>query len=520
MIHSPLTKSLKPSSLFFVLLVVGLSCFAALTQAEEPMIIYNEDNDHFYNLPPECMTREYVERYFNNYADTKITDYFLCLNGQVASFDSKTLQTVWDEIDQYENPSRWMANAKLLHDRGVDFYAVGVERCRANGISPWISIRMNDVHCVGVKPRHFRTTRHYEEHPELWRVPDAVEKKISDWNAYAYNYSRKEVRDYYLALVQEVLERYDMDGLELDWMRFGYHLTPGKEREEAVFLTEFVRQARVLTNEASEKRGHPVQLAVRIPQTVETALGLGMDGITWAKEGLIDVMTVSTFLSADFNTPIQQWKDELGDAATTVKIVPATDNGIYSYAQRRVYTDAALVYGWANTMYWQGANAFYLFNYPYTAGDNPGLGTWQMLTTGLSRETVLRAQRRHPVSLRDFVLYGMSSECQLPKKTDTNLKFSVQIGQKPDRGRAHVCLAFTEGENLNETAIRLKLNGHETPMVTDILYSPTDCFGEKIARAVSFEFSHEQLIDGINEITLEATEFPQELVWVEIRCGY
>ena len=45
----------------------------------------------------------------------------------------------------------------------------------------------------------------------------------------AFDYGREEVRAYHTKLVKELIERYDFDGLELDWMRFGFHFRPGYE---------------------------------------------------------------------------------------------------------------------------------------------------------------------------------------------------------------------------------------------------------------------------------------------------
>ena len=42
-----------------------------------------------------------------------------------------------------------------------------------------------------------------------------------------------EVRKHHMALIHELAQRYDFDGLELDWMRFGFHFRPGHEREGA-----------------------------------------------------------------------------------------------------------------------------------------------------------------------------------------------------------------------------------------------------------------------------------------------
>lgn len=130
-----------------------------------------------------------------------------------------------------------MDNARLLHERGLDPYTVWIARCREKGISPWLSMRMNDIHSVD-EPNSFMHSSFWREHPEFWRVPNG---SASPWQNRAMNYAHAEVRAHQMAFVGELLERYDPDGLELDWMRFGWHLTPGREQKEGRHLAEFVR---------------------------------------------------------------------------------------------------------------------------------------------------------------------------------------------------------------------------------------------------------------------------------------
>ena len=59
---------------------------------------------------------------------------------------------------------------------------------------------------------------------------------------------------------------------------------------------------------AAERLGHPVKLGVRVPSRPETARMLGMDGVAWAKEGLVDVVAPSPFwATCEFDIPMQEW---------------------------------------------------------------------------------------------------------------------------------------------------------------------------------------------------------------------
>lgn len=60
----------------------------------------------------------------------------------------------------------------------------------------------------------------------------------------SYNYLVPEVYEHHLKLVREILSKWDMDGLELDWMRWAMHFPPGGELEGRQVLTRFVRDGR------------------------------------------------------------------------------------------------------------------------------------------------------------------------------------------------------------------------------------------------------------------------------------
>ena len=82
-------------------------------------------------------------------------------------------------------------------------------------------------------------------------------------------------------MIVETLARYDIDGLELDFMREPYLFSKGKEQEGGSILTTWVREIRGLTDAAAKRRGHPVKLGVRVPSSPQTALGLGFDAPAW-----------------------------------------------------------------------------------------------------------------------------------------------------------------------------------------------------------------------------------------------
>ena len=326
------------------------------------MLILNEDDSHFFSSRrSEDMTRAGLEAFIDQYADSAITHLFLCPNAMRASFRSRTRDAIWDPVNGSEPQDLWPQNAKRLDAAQLDPYEIWIGRCRQRGISPWLSMRMNDVHSVD-DPNHFLHSTFWRNHPECWRVPHG---SASPWVNRALNYAHADVREHQMAFVRELLERYDPDGLELDWMRFGYHLTPGREREEARVLTEFVREVRALTHDWSEKRGHAILLGVRVPAHPDAAAGLGMDAVLWTREGLVDLVVPCPFwASSDFDIPVELWLERLGEATSRVTVAPGIEYNSRPWSGgAAVANDLASLRGFAASAYFRGAHSLYLFNW-------------------------------------------------------------------------------------------------------------------------------------------------------------
>lgn len=340
--------------------VVGRMSSAPTNQ--RPILIFNEDDSHFFGggVPP---SREKLNQYVDRLsAAGKVTHFFMCVNAQKANFPSKVLEAAW-EYDRTVcgKPTTWGQNLKKLHDGGIDPYDVWIRRCREKNVSPWISIRMNDVH-YAFDMSYAGHSSFWREHPEFWRQPNATK---GDWGLRALNYSNAEVRARILAFVVEVLERYDVDGIECDWMRFTDHLTPNHELEESACLNDLMSKIRQVVREASVRRSHPISIAARVDSDPEAALLRGTDPFAWASAGLIDILIPCNFFaSADFWLPCRGWIRRIRQVNPLVKVVPGTDSGIVMKGtkKRRLMTIEEYC-TWAERVNRQGADGVYVFNF-------------------------------------------------------------------------------------------------------------------------------------------------------------
>ena len=438
----------------FRVLLAGLSASVVLVAA----VTVNEDNSRFFSkLPPERMTVAELQRFVDSVAaGGRVGRIVFCASASRASYASRVVEPVWADLTGSEaNAPAWPSNAKRLADAGIDPYREWIACSHARGISPWLSIRLNDLHgCL--TPGAFQLSTFWRTHREYYRMPgkDPVRERGA-WTDYALDYSHEEVRRYYLDLAREMMTRYDADGLELDFLRFSRHLTPGREREQAPLMTGFVRAVRLAADEAGSARGRRLALSARVPEHYESARAFGLDPEAWAREGLVDeVVPCNMWAASNFDLRIDAWRDRIAAANRSVRVTPGTDFSANGESGTQNLMDYAAYCGWADCMYARGADDLYLFNVSYLAGDTQR----SLYANGLDPATVSVCRRRYPLTFHDGVAEGLLNGKVLPANDRTNCLFRVFCGRAFPARDVTVVLGLTRVED--EFAVRdVALNG-------------------------------------------------------------
>ncbi len=498
-------------------LLLSLALLAATTvfASEQPGLIINEDNSHFFTTRSAGeMTTEGLHAFVDQYADTRVSHLFLSVNSMKASFKSKTREAIWEIGDQEMPPPgngrAWIENARSLHEKGLDPYAVWIARSREKGISPWLSMRMNDLHEVPNTKSYMHST-FWLEHPEMWRVPNDTS---GGYTARALDFGHEAVRKHNMDFVKELLERYDPDGLELDWMRFGWHFKAGEEAKGAEILTQFMRDVRQLTKAWGEKRGHEIKLGARVPAHPDAARGLGMDGVRWVKEGLVDVLVPCPFwTTTDFDIPVELWRERLGADAERIVLAPGIEHNTRAYpGGAPIPNDMAATRGFAASAWHRGADQIYLFNYMDSQTRPVTEANYRVLVEqGLGLDVVTRAPRRHIQAFRDTVPSGFPNGAVLPA-TETEVTFQMNIGPRPEEATVSVVIGLGKQEGVAEAVCRATLNGVPCGAGEE-LENPGPFPGA--VRALRFACSPDSVKAGRNEVVVQQPE-GQQIVWFEL----
>ena len=429
-------------------LVSALSGFAAAAEGlpkktEKARLLYNLDYDALSGGFFSPVGPQTIDACVDYLASAGVTDLFICINNQRANFRSKAWESVWDGLDP-EGGDEQPFFAKMpasdqttrefcrsfyrLHEQGCDYPERMLARARKMHVAGWVSVRMNDAH-FGGQPHHPYHSTFWREHP-AWHLADG------GGQGEELDYARPEVRAHYLALLREMCEGYDLDGLELDFMRFPVFFHPAQWRQGGELMNGFVREARSLTRQASQRLGHPVRLAVRVHVYPWTSKRLGLNAVAWAREGLVDLITVAPwYTSIQSDVPLETWRGLL--AGTKAELALCLEGGIDSGAGGRRVPTPEEARGVCLAALHRGADSMYLFNWygdAYTTW--PRADYTAFLQAARTYDTLAKLPRRHPVTTADpFTQEGeFAVQPSLPLKAARTL-FRINIGPRPTAGQ-------------------------------------------------------------------------------------
>jgi len=274
-----------------------------------------------------------------------VTTYLLCPNA-CGRFLYPT------RVGEVCPPAQVLAQAL---ERGIDPFGMLLGALRRSGKETLITYRMNDVHGAN-EPDRPGTADFRKRYPDLVVDPAAAAGGTADWMSYCLDYSKEPVQDYILAIIVELLSMYDVDGLQLDWMRFPRHLsgTPDEVWAKRSAITEFTAKVRRVLREF---RGRDAVLSARIPTSAEGCRYLGLDVAEWTDQGLVDMLVLHPFLTTDFTMPVEHMRARAGGGS-----VPLYAGFDFGHGGQN-HTPESLR-GAATSLYDCGADGIYVFNFP------------------------------------------------------------------------------------------------------------------------------------------------------------
>lgn len=351
-----------------------------------PRRLISNDDGYIMGTGPELLTPEIIhERMVSTYEGSPIDTVSWCVgNSEVYNYETDVGERLGEGgVPLTADHDVWARRNldHLIEVAGGSLTEIG-RQFRAAGLGFYPSVRMNSHYAIPWgAPGYGRFRR---EHADcLIGGPDEVvpAPTVAHGIRRGLDYRHPVVREHMLAIAGELVERFEVDGLELDYMRHPAFFRIGEGAACAYLMTDFLRRVRQRLDAVGADRGQRLDLLVRVPPTLADCLRLGLDVRRWMAEGLVDrVAAGGGFIP--FEMPVAEFVDAARD----------TDCQVYgSFEGLRPALDEDLLCAMAARFWSAGVDGLYLFNYYRTPGE------WKRNVLGrlMDRGWLRRAPKRY-----------------------------------------------------------------------------------------------------------------------------
>lgn len=327
---------------------------AARQELSRHRVLYNGDcdflfGDEFYIGSPDAkFTKDPLHKFIDLLADNGVDTYLCNPNAQLPHYPSRrtphhltgyrrgdlnfvrgNLRLDWDK----ERAEAELLEEVICLNRFLDLTDAGVNwveeislACRRRGVSPWLSVRMNDMHgqhnwdgshlnCALQRDPRFRLSGR-QPNPN-----DPINPKDQ-----SLNFAKPEVRDYLLLMIRELVEDYDYEGLELDWLRTPYCLDAPASPEQIEMITRWHAEIRAVCDARAAQTGKPYPLGLRVPIQLGKLQAIGIDVKAMVDAGIVDFVNVSNIWQATWDVPYDELRRELGPDIKIYGVTEAAAN--------------------------------------------------------------------------------------------------------------------------------------------------------------------------------------------------
>ena len=425
-----------------------------ISSEDESISIYNDPNwasdnwiididpdwPDLYCDPTSTETAEAtMDDYFSYIFNTGVTDIILCPYEQSSLVPTESDAITWryekvnwtdegghpvsyDQFDLFGNGYTFNKYYDLFTKENTDIYEMAFEKIREAGIRPWLSFRMNDRHYTGDEggdTSYIRSEFYYEALENGYMIGS----DYGDFHAYCLDYSEERVRQVMYDYLREMILRYDVFGVQLDFIRCLPCFKYLDDTDYAQYMTQFIRDIADVVKEAEAKFGHDIKLMLRLGRSIEHNLVYGFDVETIANENLVDAFVPSPrWDSVDSAIPVDEWKEVSGEnIAVFIGMEERMD--VKKDKSKIQQNTAEYVKGFSAGYLAQGADGIYFNNYYQIGSIGPAI--WS-----LTPETLVQGNRRFKVTYQDLVPIGYEGYEPLPMPLTTDeTSITVNLGQ-------------------------------------------------------------------------------------------
>lgn len=382
------------------------------------LLFYNDARHSYiyYYDPPFSLEQAWkpVDEIVGTGVDTLVLG---CGAGPTMFHNTKVGERWGDHLDEYPLVAGWRAyeNLKSLNEQGLDPLEIVIDRAHEKGIGFFASLRLSHQ----ADPTDQEDTINWMF---SWQFRiDHPEWCLKGKGKHAFDWTYPEVRAERFALIEETVNEYDVDGLELDGVYWPHFFEEDEVESKAHILTEYMAQVRATVDAAAEKKGKKIAFGVRVLPTLEGNRAAGMDVPAWIEQGSLDFVVPLVYedRQLDADAPIEWLVDAARDTRCRVYATLQDEIGPDSRVAANIdqYRAGAAAH-WA-----KGADAIYLpwFKWPHSPESRDLLGK-------IHDPTLISRGSKHYVVRRDHeVSASQRHKSQLPAKIEVGKKAAPTV---------------------------------------------------------------------------------------------
>ena len=479
-------------------------------------VLYNQDCLDFFDKGGS--TPEEVRRMVDEVAAGGADVMLVNPNGQRVNYPSKVWQTFWDGYKEGDRsffgdvpdngvPRRenWVRNTARL-GKQHDYLAIALARCREKGMTPGISLRMNDMHDQGV-PNSNLHSRFYRDNPQFHLKSLSGRSGVT-----GLDYAHGEVRQHYLSLVRELAEGYDFDVIELDFMRFPYYFDREDMDRHGETMTGFIREVR----EVLDSTGRPISLIPRVAASPGAARQLGFDVQAWAGKGLVNGITAANFLTTCWDLAIGEFRRLVGSEVAVYAAAEVAADRRDGLPVRYLPESHEMLRGLATGYLASGADGINTFNFFLARRHRPV--TAEEFYGGLREMRSIEEARAKPrIHLLNDGLW--LAECDMPDQVPKLIRaaaeqrFGMFLAAEGEGQQVEALVTF-DGESRAED-LSLGIGPHPAGHAVEIRSGPARKEGGE-SRIAVFNVPRGVITDGRNELIVRSERVDTTILGIDV----
>jgi hypothetical protein len=431
-----------------------------------PRIWFYHDgrHPHIYRYEPPMSRAQYVAC-IDELAGTPVQAVSFCLGeGRTMLHDTQVGELMGHNVEQWDHIvfRRAQQNASGLIDAGHDPLRLVCDQARLRGIGlyPCLLVQNPGVENATVRCSDFRRNN---PHLEI-RAKAGVDADLP-WIG-GLDFAHQEVRQERLAIIEETLWEYDVDGFELQLNNHPRYFHPEQVDAGRTLMTDWVGRV----HEAVRRSGADRQLVVRLPLDLEAAHSIGLDVVEWVRQGIVDVLIPEVFGGPQRLDPNLDFRPLLAltqDAHCCV--IPALHSAVGS--DRLGDGPIAMIRAQACNYWDQGVAGLYLaqwfHHWPYDAQ------FYERLRELPYPDIMATGDKYYYIPTDSSFGNPPGAETQLPLPLTTGIPAQVMLVISDDlpgmheAGRVHeVLLRIGLAHNTELDRLHFRLNGMELPLAT------------------------------------------------------